>query len=33
VIEVDSIFKWNGTKYEKGLADYSIIANKGKVIN
>ena len=33
VIEVDSIFKWNGTKYEKGLADYSIITNKRKVNN
>jgi len=33
VIEVDSIFKWNGTKYEKGLSDYSIITNKRKVNN
>jgi hypothetical protein len=33
VIEVDSIFKWNGTKYERGLADYSIITNKRKVSN
>ncbi len=33
VIEVDSIFKWNGTKYEKGLADYSIVTNKRKVSN
>ena len=33
VIEVDSIFKWNETKYERGLADYSIIANKRKVSN
>ena len=33
VIEVDSIFKWNDTKYERGLADYSIITNKRKVSN
>ena len=33
VIEVDSVFKWNGTKYEKGLADDSIVTNKRKVIN
>ena len=33
VIEVDSLFKWNGTKYEKGLADHSIITNKRKVNN
>ena len=33
VIEVDSIFKWSGTKYERGLADYSIITNKRKVNN
>ena len=33
VIEVDSIFKWNSTKYERGLADYSIITNKRKVSN
>lgn len=28
VIEVDSLYKWNGQKYEKGLANHSVLTNK-----
>ena len=32
IVEIDSIYRWNGIEYEKGLADYSKIKNKHRLI-
>jgi pilus assembly protein CpaF len=32
IVEIDSIYRWNGIEYEKGLADYSTIKNKHRLI-